>query len=481
MYKSEGKSDGKADDRLENLRNIIFGKNWRDKIESVVEDIDTYEKLLEISKKMTKAYMLQPDDKRTKEYTRNKFNAERVKSSPRISTSFRKKYIGEIENNYNGDRYSPNYTPQQSHLEHKINITSSRSPIDVKGGGFEESQENETYYERNDWQKLQEFKIYKNIFGMQRPFFNDIEKRKWFMGQLKEFYPNTTDYITLQLMDREQEMVEKRKMNFFDNRITDFMSFELDNAIQLLEILQQIRGTAVIHCSAGFGRTGSVMMLYMLYQMHKDRFLHLNQPLFDQFTRYELFNLFDYVYPQNIDGRNNTTPAVELFHQESTDMANLFFTRLNTAYLAIAVFTKYIGEICLYELMEYPYIPDIYNEEYTANTLTHVVFNISKDAYSGEDSDIMSDMYGILIYLKKEFNYERRYVSGDSINDNVEKGRGEKGDSDKGDSDKGDSDKGDSDKGGNGFRKTARKMRKRKYKIKRQRHRNTRRYRRTRK
>ena len=212
-------------------------------------------------------------------------------------------------------------------------------------------------YPINDWQHIQpimfnicKYSVDTNVYGMQRP--NYLDKNQMFnvMSILLYKY-NVTRYITVDNNYTEQivwndvvkTLVDKPKpiTEYYNRKIIDFTSFTPHNALWFLKNFIKPNTNTVLHCTAGFGRTGSVVLLYSIYEKIRALMFELvSNNMIDKNNNFttSIASILDYDINIPIDTHINIPTDNEftnkkdkhnIFTQSSN---NLLFDLLNTIY-----------------------------------------------------------------------------------------------------------------------------------------------------
>jgi hypothetical protein len=127
----------------------------------------------------------------------------------------------------------------------------------------------EEAYSMDNWQKVKALHSHSGIFGMQNPKVSNCTALLKFFQYLASL--GIRRYVCLQCADSEPaawKTVEKQYDNaiFLNKQIQDYQSYTFENAMSILACLEENYALpTVFHCTAGFGRTGSVMYLILLY------------------------------------------------------------------------------------------------------------------------------------------------------------------------------------------------------------------------
>ena len=212
-------------------------------------------------------------------------------------------------------------------------------------------------YPINEWQHIQpimfnicKYSVDTNVYGMQRP--NYLDKNQMFnvMSILLYKY-NVTRYITVDNNYTEQivwndvvkTLVDKPKpiTEYYNRKIIDFTSFTPHNALWFLKNFIKPNTNTVLHCTAGFGRTGSVVLLYSIYEKIRALMFELvSNNMIDKNNNFttSIASILDYDINIPIDTHINIPTDNEftnkkdkhnIFTQSSN---NLLFDLLNTIY-----------------------------------------------------------------------------------------------------------------------------------------------------
>ena len=212
-------------------------------------------------------------------------------------------------------------------------------------------------YPINEWQHIQpimfnicKYSIDTNVYGMQRP--NYLDKNQMFnvMSILLYKY-NVTRYITVDnnytekivWNDVVKTLVDKPKpiTEYYNRKIIDFTSFTPHNALWFLKNFIKPNTNTVLHCTAGFGRTGSVVLLYSIYEKIRALMFELvSNNMIDKNNNFttSIASILDYDINIPIDTHINIPTDNEftnkkdkhnIFTQSSN---NLLFDLLNTIY-----------------------------------------------------------------------------------------------------------------------------------------------------
>jgi protein-tyrosine phosphatase len=191
-------------------------------------------------------------------------------------------------------------------------------------------------YKNSKFQQLKALKNHQYIFGMQNVP-NDCKELYQFMRFLREDN-KIKRYACLQCGSNEEDMwkyvglrVEGHEESFFYNRqIQDYTSYTFENAMAILKLMHDGKDTIVFHCTAGWGRTGSVMFLILLYFSAKHNKNVLRKPLTTKthFTHFEL--------EATLLAKEYSLEAAEEFYELNGPSCQLRCDRMNTAYQAVA-------------------------------------------------------------------------------------------------------------------------------------------------
>ena len=212
------------------------------------------------------------------------------------------------------------------------------------------------------------------LYGMQSPF-DDLEtSSKTEACQLMSylmFEKGIKLYISLQENYYEQKIWETLKsfhpvykkdkqVKYVDFIVNDYCPMSLDIAQQLLTLLtknlenNQKYVSTVIHCGAGCGRTGSVMMLLKLF-IEAKRGVNIFEYLSDEDTLFKMLNDFYrynsaagkaslvYTEEEHNNKKNIHSPANEFFNREGKGRIALLRSNMNTIIYSIYKFLKPSG------------------------------------------------------------------------------------------------------------------------------------------
>jgi protein-tyrosine phosphatase len=191
-------------------------------------------------------------------------------------------------------------------------------------------------YGSSHYQKLKALESHKYIFGMQNvPY--DCKELYQFMKYLRQD-KKIKRYACLQCGPNEEDMwkyvglrVEGLEESFFYNRqIQDYTSYTFENAMAILKLIHDGKDTIVFHCTAGWGRTGSVMFLILLYFSAKHNINVLRKPL----TRKTHFT--DSELEATLLAKEYSSEAAKEFYELNGTSCKLRSDRMNIAYQAVA-------------------------------------------------------------------------------------------------------------------------------------------------
>ena len=212
-------------------------------------------------------------------------------------------------------------------------------------------------YPINEWQHIQpimfnicKYSVDTNVYGMQRP--NYLDKNQMFnvMSILLYKY-NVTRYITVDNNYTEQivwndvvkTLVDKPKpiTEYYNRKIIDFTSFTPHNALWFLKNFIKPNTNTVLHCTAGFGRTGSVVLLYSIYEKIRALMFELvSNNMIDKNNNFttSIASILDYDINIPIDTHINIPTDNEFTNKKdkhnifTQSNNNLLFDLLNTIY-----------------------------------------------------------------------------------------------------------------------------------------------------
>ena len=135
----------------------------------------------------------------------------------------------------------------------------------------DEIEAEENYPKRDNFQVLKHLESFRYIYGMQNVS-DDCEDLYKMMKYLR-VNKNIKRFVCLQCGSHERDMwlyVAERVNEldnsfFYDRHIEDYISYSFENAMSILQLIHESKDSIVFHCTAGWGRTGSVMFLILLY------------------------------------------------------------------------------------------------------------------------------------------------------------------------------------------------------------------------
>jgi len=138
------------------------------------------------------------------------------------------------------------------------------------------------FYPTENWQHLKALKSYPAIFGMQKPTDNCDKLLQFFRFLASK---GIRRYACLQCAANEPVVwsVVKKEHDecvFYNHQIQDYQPFTFENAMSILARIEADTITPIVfHCTAGFGRTGSVMYLILQYMRCRSNRNLLRLPL----------------------------------------------------------------------------------------------------------------------------------------------------------------------------------------------------------
>jgi len=186
------------------------------------------------------------------------------------------------------------------------------------------------------FQHLKALENHSYIFGMQNVP-DDCKELYQFMKFLRED-KKIKRYVCLQCGPDEKDMwkyvglrVEGHEDSLFYNRqIEDYTSYTFENAMAILKLMHDGKDTIVFHCTAGWGRTGSVMFLILLYFSAKHNRNVLRKPL----TTKTHFS--DVELKATLLSKEYSFHAAKEFYELKGLSYKLRCDRMNIAYQAVA-------------------------------------------------------------------------------------------------------------------------------------------------
>ena len=191
-------------------------------------------------------------------------------------------------------------------------------------------------YKKSHFQQLKALENHKYIFGMQNVP-NDCKELYQFMRFLRED-KKIKRYACLECGPDEEDMwkyvgsrVEGHEDSLFYNRqIQDYTSYTFENAMAILKLMHDGKEPIVFHCTAGWGRTGSVMFLILLYFSAKHNRNVLRKPL----TTKSHFS--DVELEATLLSKEYSFDAAKEFYELDGTSCKLRSDRMNIAYQAVA-------------------------------------------------------------------------------------------------------------------------------------------------
>ncbi len=215
----------------------------------------------------------------SKEKSNNKKLELEKKSNNKKLESEKKSNIKKLENKLNICNIVK-YTTLKLKKKNKYSYKNIKKIINlIKPKNYNNILYEEIYY-LDDWQRIEQTRLNSckynkntNVYGMQRP--NYINKNQMFnIMSILVYNYNITRYITLDENYSEKIVwkdiinmsTNKNSFEFYDRKIIDFTSYTPHNAYWLLNNLVKVNTNTLVHCTAGFGRTGSVILLQLIYE-----------------------------------------------------------------------------------------------------------------------------------------------------------------------------------------------------------------------
>lgn len=128
-----------------------------------------------------------------------------------------------------------------------------------------------------------------------------------------------------------REKLHDKNIQFFNRQIQDYTSYTFDNAMFILSLIHGSTAPIVFHCTAGFGRTGSVMYLILLYFHARRNRNVLRKPLL---VKNHLTH--EQVKATNLAKEYSFQSAEEFFDGGNVSHLKLRTVRLNIANQAVA-------------------------------------------------------------------------------------------------------------------------------------------------
>lgn len=201
---------------------------------------------------------------------------------------------------------------------------------------LDDTVESDEYYESSHYQKLKALESHKYIFGMQNVP-NNCKELYQFMKYLRQD-KKIKRYACLQCGPDEEDMWKyvglrvdgKEDTLFYNRQIEDYTSYTFENAMAILKLIHDGKDTIVFHCTAGWGRTGSVMFLILLYFSAKHNINVLRKPL----TRKTHFT--DSELEATLLAKEYSYEAAKEFYELRGISCKLRSDRMNIAYQAVA-------------------------------------------------------------------------------------------------------------------------------------------------
>ena len=181
--------------------------------------------------------------------------------------------IGLVEENY--EKY---YEADESILAKDPDLQGesyiNRAPNFIKNchvALVDEIEAEENYPKRDNFQILKHLESHRYIYGMQNVS-DDCEDLYKMMKYLR-VNKNIKRFVCLQCGSYERDMWlyvaervnELENSFFYDRHVQDYISYSFENAMSILQLIHESKDSIVFHCTAGWGRTGSVMFLILLY------------------------------------------------------------------------------------------------------------------------------------------------------------------------------------------------------------------------
>lgn len=191
-------------------------------------------------------------------------------------------------------------------------------------------------YDDDDYQHLKGLHTHPHIYGMQNV--PDACTDLYSMMRFLIESVRVKRLACLECSPREEEVwhalresLQDQNIHFYNRQIQDYTSYTFDNAMFILSLIHGSTAPIVFHCTAGFGRTGSVMYLILLYFHARRNRNVLRKPLLDkEYLTHEQVNA------TNLAKEYSFQSAEEFFDADNVAHLQLRTCRLNIANQAVA-------------------------------------------------------------------------------------------------------------------------------------------------
>jgi hypothetical protein len=187
-------------------------------------------------------------------------NIRKLKPDPSTSKQLMQSYLNSLKKTFKGGGCYDNIDLDKLKLLELPEIMKMYPPEEI--------------YAMEEYQKLKALKSHPAIFGMQNPMVrNCTALLKFFLFLLSTV--GIRRYICLAFDQSEYDVWQVLERHFdkavlLNKQISDYESYTFENAMSILALIEQNDSIpTVFHCTAGYGRTGTVMYMILLYYKAK--------------------------------------------------------------------------------------------------------------------------------------------------------------------------------------------------------------------